>query len=54
MMRENGGKEPRDLPRASEEEESGAVFDNVSKKEDDWSASGTEDPAFFIKPSDEN
>ena len=54
MMRENvrDGEETRDLPRVSEEEGRGASSDDGSKKAKDWSASGTEDPAFFIKPSD--
>ncbi len=54
-MRESSrdGEEARELSRVLEEERRGAGSDNESKRlEDDWSASGTEDPAFFIKPSD--
>ncbi|MBA3793659.1 MAG: hypothetical protein H0X19_05935 [Rubrobacter sp.] len=55
MTRENGrdGEEPREQSRVLEEERRGAGSDSGSKRlEDDSSASGTEDPAFFIKPSD--
>ncbi len=47
------GVEPRDLPRVVEEERPGTGSDDGSRiVEDNWAASGTEDPAFFIKPSD--
>jgi hypothetical protein len=57
LTRENGkaGDELRDLPRVSEGGRRGAGSEDGSRRtEDDWSGSGTEDPAFFIKPSDEN
>lgn len=45
--------EPRDPPRVAEEERPGADSgDESGAVEGNWSASGTEDPAFFIKPSD--
>lgn len=51
MIRENGrDEEPRELGRVPEE-----VLgpDAAGKKaEEDWTSWGTEDPAFFIKPSD--
>jgi len=56
MTRENGkdGEDPRELSRVPEEERRGAGSDDRGRRlEDDWSSSGTEDPAFFIKPSDE-
>ena len=55
MTRENGksGDEPRELGRVPEEEVIGAGPAEARRKViDDWSSSGTEDPAFFIKPSD--
>jgi hypothetical protein len=55
MTRENSrdGREPRELGRVSEEETVEAGSGQARRKaEDDWAASGTEDPAFFIKPSD--
>ncbi len=46
------GEEPRDLDRVREEEGLGTGSDDEDRKvEHDWAASGTEDPAFFIKPS---
>jgi len=53
MIRENGrDEEPRELGQAPEEG-LGAGSDGRGRRfEDDWTASGTEDPAFFIKPSD--
>ena len=54
MRREigRGGEEPRELARVPEEEVVGAGPAEVrTKVVDDWS-SGTEDPAFFIKPAD--
>jgi hypothetical protein len=56
MTRENGkdGEDPRELSRVPEEERRGAGSDDRGRRlEDDWSSSGTEDPAFFIKPSNE-
>ena len=48
-------EERRDLPRVSEEERRGAGSDDGGRRlKEDWSASGTEDPAFFIKSSDED
>ena len=46
------GEEPRDLTQVAEEEkrEAGSA-DERRKVENSWSASGTEDPAFFIKLS---
>jgi hypothetical protein len=55
MVKESGRDEgkPREVSRAKEDEESDVSLDGVDRKvEDDWSSSGTEDPAFFIKPSD--
>ncbi|WP_166176937.1 hypothetical protein [Rubrobacter tropicus] len=55
MKRENhrDGEEPREVGRVSEEEMVGAGAGEPGRKaEDDWASSGTEDPAFFIKPSD--
>ncbi|HKH09624.1 MAG TPA: hypothetical protein VKA73_00635 [Rubrobacter sp.] len=52
MTRESGrsGDEPRELGPVPEE---GLGPDGAGKKvEEDWYSSGTEDPAFFIKPSD--
>ncbi len=52
--KDRDGEEPRDLPQVAEEEKSKVGSSGGSRTvEDDWSASGTEDPAFFIKPSDE-
>lgn len=54
MIRESGGdrEEPRELGRVPEEG-LGAGPDGAGRKaEEDWASSGTEDPAFFIKPSD--
>ena len=54
MRREIGrdGEEPHELARVPEEEVVGAAPAEVrTKVVDDWS-SGTEDPAFFIKPAD--
>lgn len=49
---ENGDREelrrPPDLP---EDRERGGSPDDV-EKQDEWTDAGTEDPAFFIKPSD--
>ena len=56
MKRESGkdGDEPRELSRALKEEGIGTGPDDQGKRvEEDWAASGTEDPAFFIKPSEE-
>jgi hypothetical protein len=49
MNREDGrdGEEPRELARVPED-----GLGAGKKAEDDWSSSGTEDPAFFIKPFD--
>ena len=55
MRREIGrdGEEPRELGRVPEEG-LGAGSGGADKKvEEDWTSWGTEDPAFFIKPSDE-
>ncbi|HEV2092981.1 MAG TPA: hypothetical protein VGR18_07430 [Rubrobacter sp.] len=54
MTRVNGRDDkPRDLPRVPEDEGIGMGFDDAKRKvEDDWTSSGTEDPAFFIKPPD--
>ena len=53
MIRENGrDEEPRELGRVPEEV-LGVGPDGAGKKaEEDWASWGTEDPAFFIKPSD--
>ena len=54
MTRVNGrdGEDARELGRVPEEEVVGAGPAEVrTKVVDDWS-SGTEDPAFFIKPAD--
>ena len=54
MTRVNGrgGEEARELGRVPEEEVVGAHPAEARRKAlDDWS-SGTEDPAFFIKPAD--
>jgi len=54
MTRKNGGdgEEPRELGRVPEKDPGTRPKDAGRKMEDDWAASGTEDPAFFIKPSD--
>jgi hypothetical protein len=55
MKREIGrdGEDARELGRVPEEEVIGAGPAEARRKAiDDWSSSGTEDPAFFIKPSD--
>jgi hypothetical protein len=54
MIREIGrDEEPRELRRVSEEGLGGAGSEGAGKKtEEDWVSWGTEDPAFFIKPSD--
>lgn len=54
MTRGNGrnGDEPRELGRVPDEG-LGAGSEGAGKKtEEDWASWGTEDPAFFIKPSD--
>ena len=54
MTRVNGrdGEDARELGRVPEEEAVGAGPAEARRKvADDWS-SGTEDPAFFIKPAD--
>jgi hypothetical protein len=54
MTRVNGrdGEDARELGRVPEEEVVGAHPAEARRKViDDWS-SGTEDPAFFIKPAD--
>ncbi len=53
MTRVNGrDEEPRELGRVPEEG-LGADSDGAGRKaEEDWASWGTEDPAFFIKPSD--
>lgn len=55
MRREDGkvGEEPRELGRVPEEEGVGGGSAEARRKAgDDWASWGTEDPAFFIKPSD--
>ena len=57
MIRENGadGGETRDLPRVAEKRRARTDPDDGSVKADagtGWLESGTEDPAFFIKPND--
>lgn len=47
MKREESREEPRDLARVPED---GAV----EKRDAEWLEAGAEDPAFFIKPSDED
>ena len=50
-MKRNGirtEEEPRDLPRVPEED------DTDGRANAEWLESGAEDPAFFIKPSDED
>ena len=53
MTRENGrDEETRELGRVPEER-IGAGSEGAGRKaEEDWASWGTEDPAFFIKPSD--
>jgi hypothetical protein len=53
MTRENGrDEEPRELGRVPDEG-LGIGSDGAGRKaEEDWASWGTEDPAFFIKPSD--
>lgn len=47
-------EKPRDRPRAPEESYHGPDPDyQIGKEENDWSESGTEDPAFYIKPAEE-
>ena len=53
MNRENrrDEEEPREIGRLPEEP--GVSSDGTGRKaEEEWVSSGTEDPAFFIKPSD--
>lgn len=55
MRREIGrdGEEPRELGRVPEEGLGAGAGGADKKVEEDWTSWGTEDPAFFIKPSDE-
>lgn len=47
-------EKPRDRPRAPEESYHGPDPDyQIGKEENDWSESGTEDPAFYIKLAEE-
>ena len=43
-------EEPRDLPRVPE----GGGTDGNANTDPEWLESGAEDPAFFIKPSEED
>ena len=43
-------EEPRDLPRVPEQDGTG----EKANTDAGWLETGTEDPAFFIKPSDED
>lgn len=53
MTRENGrDEEPREPGRVPEEGLGTGSNGAGKKSEEDWASSGTEDPAFFIKPSD--
>jgi hypothetical protein len=54
MTRENGrdGEEAREPGQVSEERLGAGCNDASRKVENDWATSGTEDPAFFIKPHD--
>ena len=55
MTRVDGkdGKEPHELGRVPEEEGVGVgPAEAGGKTVDDWASWGTEDPAFFIKPTD--
>ncbi len=53
MTRENGrDEEPRELGRVPEEGLRTGSGGTGRKAEEDWASWGTEDPAFFIKPSD--
>lgn len=53
MTRENGrDEEPRELGRVPEEGLVAGSEGAGRKAEKDWASWGTEDPAFFIKPSD--
>lgn len=46
--------EPRDLPRVPEERKDAAGLEgDGAKAGDGWSEAGVEDPAFFIKLSDD-
>ena len=55
MIRDNGrDEEPREPGRVPKEGLGAGSDGGAGKAEDDWSAAGTEDPAFFIKPSDED
>lgn len=53
MKKENrgDGEEPRKVGRLPEEPGTSSG-DAGRKVQEDWSSSGTEDPAFLIKPSD--
>ncbi len=55
MTRQNGrDEEPREPGRVPEESWDGAGLENVNgKTEAGWLEAGAEDPAFFIKPADE-
>jgi len=55
MTRVDGkdGEEPHELGRVPEEEGVGVgPAEAGGKTVDDWASWGTEDPAFFIKPTD--
>ena len=54
MIRDNGrDEEPREPGRVPEESWDGTGLENGNgKTEAEWLEAGTEDPAFFIKPSD--
>jgi len=56
MRREIGidGEEPRELGRVPKESLDGADLENGSVKADSgWLEAGAEDPAFYLKPSDD-
>ena len=53
MTQENGRDEqPREGGRVPEEGLGAGTEGAGGKAEEDWASWGTEDPAFFIKPSD--
>lgn len=56
-MRNGAGRdvEPRDLPRVPEDaRERMGLRDGKADPDAGWLEAGTEDPAFFIKPSEED
>lgn len=50
MERKGIGEEPRELVRVPED----AGADRKANVDEEWLEAGAEDPAFFIKPSDED